>query len=204
MRLPTTADDWRLLGRTVRLVLGTPVYGALAAIVGALTTVLISVSPNVEFVVHTVLFGDLPLGFKLAILREQLPLLGGPFYPVESVLIYVTAALAGTSVATFAYHLREHEVSLRSGSGSTAGVLLATLGAGCAACGPAILAGLIALTGATGLAAIPLQDALVALPLDGLELSLFALVLLVLSLYWLAEGMRGGEIRGCPVDPEQR
>lgn len=63
--------------------------------------------------------------------------------------------------------------------------------AGCAACGSAVLAGLLSLFGVAGAGTL--------LPLDGLEFSLLALVALVLSIYWVAEGMRGGEIRGCPV-----
>ena len=37
-------------------------------------------------------------------------------------------------------------------------------------------------------------------PPDGLEFALGAVVVLTLSIYWLADGMRGGEINGCPVD----
>lgn len=202
--LPTTADDWRLLGRTVRLVLGTPVYGAVALVVAGLTVVLLSITQNLEFVLDVVVFGDLPLGLKLELLRLQLPFLGGGFGAFQGLLLYVTAALVGTSTATLVYHVREHSLSVRGGSGSTLAVALAALGAGCAACGPAILAGVIALTGATGIAALPLDDALASLPLHGLEFSLLAVGLLVLSTFWLAEGMRGGEIRGCPVDPRGR
>jgi hypothetical protein len=31
-------------------------------------------------------------------------------------------------------------------------------------------------------------------------LTALAAIALLLSIYWLAEGMRGGMIRGCPVD----
>lgn len=199
--LLTSAADWRLLGRTVRLVLGTPVYGVLAGGIAVLTAVVLAASTNLQFVLDVVVFGDLALERKLRVLRLQLPFLGERFHALEGALVYVTAALVGTSTATLAYHVREHSLSVRSSSGSTLAVVLATLGAGCAACGPAILAGAIALTGATGLAALPLGDLLVWLPWNGLEFSLLAVVLLVLSTYWLAEGMRGGEIRGCPVEP---
>jgi hypothetical protein len=50
----------------------------------------------------------------------------------------------------------------------------------------------LSLFGASGLVLL--------LPLGGLELSILAVVALLLSTYWLADGMRGGEIRGCPVD----
>ena len=66
------------------------------------------------------------------------------------------------------------------------------LGAGCAACGPAVLVGLLSLVGAAGL--------LTLLPFEGLELTALAALALVLSIFWIADGMRGGMIRGCPVD----
>jgi len=74
-----------------------------------------------------------------------------------------------------------------------AGVVLGVLGAGCAACGSTVLVGLLSLLG--------VSVSLVALPLEGLEFALGAVVVLVLSIYWLADGMRGGRVRGCPVDP---
>jgi FtsH-binding integral membrane protein len=70
--------------------------------------------------------------------------------------------------------------------------VLGTLGAGCAACGSAVLLGLLSLVG--------VSTTLLFLPLDGLEFALGAVVVLTLSIYWLADGMRGGEINGCPVD----
>jgi hypothetical protein len=93
-----------------------------------------------------------------------------------------------------AYHVREHGLSAEGSGGSAIGVFLGLLGAGCAACGSAILVGVLSLVGAAGLAT--------ALPLEGLEFSGLAVVALLLSTYWLADGMRGGEIRGCPVDLE--
>jgi hypothetical protein len=54
-----------------------------------------------------------------------------------------------------------------------------------------VLVGLLSLVGASGT---------VLLPFDGLEFTALAVVALVLSSYWLADGMRGGEINGCPID----
>ncbi|EMA52000.1 hypothetical protein C448_00255 [Halococcus morrhuae DSM 1307] len=54
-----------------------------------------------------------------------------------------------------------------------------------------MLAGVLSLFGVTA--------SLTVLPFEGLEFAALALVALVLSLFWLARGMRGGEINGCPV-----
>ena len=40
------------------------------------------------------------------------------------------------------------------------------------------------------------------LPLEGLEFALVAFVALLLSIFGLARGMRGGETDGCPVAPD--
>jgi len=50
------------------------------------------------------------------------------------------------------------------------------------------------------LSLVGVSTSVLFLPLDGLEFALGAVVVLTLSIYWLADGMRGGEINGCPVD----
>lgn len=190
--LPTSPGDWRLLARTTRLVLSIPGYAALAvlAAVGSLT-VFVGLR-NRDLLLNVVVFGNVPLDARATVLFELYPWVGTAFTPGQSTVLTATAALVGVDVALVAYHLREHRLSIRDGSGGVTGVVLGTLGAGCAACGSAVLAGLLSLFGAGG--------ALALLPLDGLEFALFAIAVLVLSIYWLAEGLRGGTVRGCPVD----
>lgn len=191
--LPTSRSDWRLLGRTIRLVLGHPTYLVLAIVVMALAAILMSVSQNLRFVVEVLLSDSLGFGFKFEFLTSMLPFLGPQYEATHGILIYAIGALTGANVALLAYHLIEHDLSVEGGGGSAAGVVLGTLGAGCAACGPGILAGIVGIVGGAGL--------LANLPYEGLEFSMVAVVVLVLSMFWLADGMRGGEIRGCPVEP---
>lgn len=191
--LPTSRADWRLLGRTIRLVLGGPRYLGFAMVVALLAAIAMSLTQNLQYNVDILLYGDLPLDTKLELVQLQLPFFGEAFDRNRGLLIYTIAALTGTNVAMLAYHVLEHDLSVEGSSGSAAGVVLGTIGAGCAACGPGILAGVVGIVGGAGL--------LANLPYEGLEFSMLAVVVLVLSMYWLAEGMRGGEIRGCPVDP---
>jgi len=191
--LPTRGADWRLVGRTARLVLGVPRYALLAVVAAAVGLTLFVYTLNVGLVNALVLGGSLPVENRLGILVNLYPVVSPTAYTAaEAVVLLVVAALIGVNIAMVAYHLIEH-ATLRGGTGSAAGVVLGTLGAGCAACGSTVLAGLLSLFGATGL--------LTLLPLDGLEFALASLAVLLLSLYWLADGMRGGMIRGCPVDP---
>jgi hypothetical protein len=192
IRLPTEGTDWRLMARTARLVLSIPTYAALAAVASVAALTLFVVSLQVTLVTDIVVGGGLPLANRLTILLELYPFVGTSFGTAQSVLLVVVGLLTGVDVSMAVYHFREHGVSLRQGGTSAAGVLLGTLGAGCAACGSAVLLGVLSLFGVT--------TSLLFLPLDGLEFALGAVVVLVLSIYWLADGMRGGEVAGCPVD----
>ncbi|MFC7098106.1 hypothetical protein [Halobaculum marinum] len=207
-RLPSSRRDARLVARTVRLVLGVPAYAAVAVVVAVLALSGFVLSQNVALVRDTVVGGVLPLDARLTILFEQYPFVGTSYGPVAGAMLVLIAVLTGANVAVVAYHLRENGVLGGDGDtgadagpgsgagggslGSAVGVVLGALGAGCAACGSAVLVGVLSLVGASGV--------VLFLPFDGLEFTLLALVPLGLSLFWLADGMRGAEIRGCPVD----
>ncbi|SDM46306.1 hypothetical protein SAMN04487949_1748 [Halogranum gelatinilyticum] len=196
VKLPTSRDDWRLTARTARLVLTIPTYAVVALLTGIVALSVFVLTQNLALVGDVVLNGTIPLANRLRVLFGQYPFLGGAFTPTTAVAIVAIAALVGVDIAMVVYHFREHGVSPRESSGSAVGVLLGTLGAGCAACGSVLLAGLFSLVGASGL--------LLLLPFDGLEFTFLALFPLVLSMYWIADGMRGGEINGCPVDVARR
>jgi hypothetical protein len=193
--LPTRAGDWRLLGRTLRLVLSIPVYAVLAVLAGLAALSLFVLSQNVALVSFA-LSGRVGIEGGLTILLELYPFVGGSYTTLQGVGLMVLAALTGVDVAFVVYHVREHGITAREGGGSAVAVVLGMLGAGCAACGSAVLVGLLSLFGATGV--------LTLLPFEGQGLTALAAVALVLSMYWLADGMRGGEIRGCPVDVGSR
>lgn len=192
VRLPTRRDDWRLLARTIRLVLGIPRYAVLGllAAIAALSLFVFTQNPAL---VSFALQGPLALGDRVDILLGLYPFLGTSFGLATSLVLVLVAALVGADVALVGYHLHEHDLRAAESGGSVVGVFLGVLGAGCAACGSAVLVGVLSLVGAGGL--------VTALPLEGLEFSGLAVVALVLSMFWLADGMRGGEIRGCPIDP---
>ncbi|MFB6204949.1 MAG: hypothetical protein ABEJ05_00250 [Haloglomus sp.] len=189
--LPTRPDDWWLLGRTLRLVLSIPGYAVLAAVAAWLTLSLFVFSQNVALVSFA-LSGTLPLAGSVTVLTQLYPFVGNSFTPLQGLALVLVALLSGVDIAFVTYHVREHGLSRAESGGSAVGVFLGVLGAGCAACGSAVLVGVLSLVGATGLVTL--------LPFDGLSFTALATVVLVLSMYWLADGMRGGEIRGCPVD----
>ena len=190
--LPSSTDDWRLMSRTARLVLSVPAYAAVAVLAAAVGLSLFVFSLNLPLV-ELAVTGTLPTGARLTILAKLYPFVGTGFGPVQGALLVAVAVLFGVDVAMVTYHLREHGVSLSGGGGSVVGAVLGALGAGCAACGSALLVGVLSLFG--------VSTTLLFLPLDGLEFALLALVALLLSIHWVADGMRGGRVAGCPVDP---
>jgi len=190
--LPSSTDDWRRMGRTARLVLSVPAYAVVGVVAALAGLTLFVVSLNVP-VVDYALTGTLPLGARLTTLFNLYPFVGSAFRPLQGGLLVTVAALFGVDVAMLSCHLREHGGSLSGGGGSVVGAVLGALGAGCAACGSALLVGVLSPFGVSAM--------LLVLPLDGLEFALLALVTVLLSIHWVADGMRGGRVAGCPVDP---
>lgn len=189
-QLPTRTDDWRLMGRTARLVLGLPAYAAIALVTAVVALSMFVLGQNLTLA-EFALTASIGFEDRATILLGLYPFLGTNYGLLAEVLLVTVAALSGVDVAMVVYHFREHGVSIKEGSGSTLGVVLGALGAGCAACGSAVVAGLLSLFGVAGAATL--------LPLDGIEFSILAVIALVLSIYWVADGMRGGEVRGCPI-----
>lgn len=191
--VPTTAADVRLLGRTLRLVLGVPAYAAVAVLggFGFLTGVAVREHWRL-FRGHFLGASHLSATGRLELFASFYPVYGDGFALYVEVALVAVAALVGANLALLVSHAREHDLSASGSGGSLAGVLLGVLGAGCAACGSAVLLGVLGVIGAGG--------ALAVLPLDGVEFALLAVAVLLLSAYWIADGMRGGRIRGCPVE----
>lgn len=178
------------MGTTAWRVLARPAYAAVGVLVTLVVLTAFAASENISLFVFA-LTGPLPLADRLSIVVAQYPFLGVTTYPLADALLVVVALVAGVNGAIAAYHLREHGLSVREGGGGMVGLVVTTLGVGCPTCGTAVLAGLLSLVGVTG--------GLSFLPFDGLSLAVVGLLLLGLSSYWLAEGMRSGEVEGCPV-----
>ncbi|MFH5801529.1 hypothetical protein [Haladaptatus sp. CMAA 1911] len=191
-RIPTSRGDFRVVTRTVRLVLSIPRYficSVLASLIGLSIFVL---SQNTELF-QTLLFNDfLTLQQRITIFSQLFPIIGTAFSPIKEAVLLITSGLFGINLSMSIYHLKEHNISLQSGTGSAVGVIFGTLGAGCAACGSVVLTGFLSFIGATSI--------LTLLPFDGLSFSIISLVIFGLSIYWISSGMRGGTINGCPVD----
>lgn len=194
--LPTARADWRRMGRTTRLVLGHPRWLATAVLASFGVLSVLVLPMHLGYVEAVVLGGSLPLVERVVALVELYPLVGGGDDVLRGTLLYAVSGAVGVNLALFGYHLLEHEVGVREGSGTTAGVVLAGLGAGCSTCGLSIVAAGLSLVGVTG--------SLMVLPLHGLEFLVVGIATALLAVHWTVEGMRGGTVRGCPIDPPER
>jgi len=173
------------------LVLSIPTYAAVGVLAAWLSLTLFTLSQNLTLASDLIVGGSLPLADRLVLVVEQYPFVGTNYSVADGAALLAVVALIGANLALVAYHVREHDLSAAGSGGSVVGVALGVLGAGCAACGSALLLGVLSLFGASGLVLL--------LPLGGLELSILSVVALLVSTYWIADGMRGGEIQGCPV-----
>jgi len=191
-RLPTTRRDWHLMGRIIKLVLTIPRYAIIAVIAAVAALTLFVLSLNIQLVTDLIISGALPLTDRMMILIELYPFIGTSFGLLSGALLSTVSALTGVNVAMAGYHIREHELTVAGSGASMLGIVFGTLGAGCAACGSAVLLGILGLFG--------ISTSLLFLPLDGLEFAILALIVITLSIYWLADGMRGGMVNGCPID----
>lgn len=180
--LPTSRDDWKLLGRGTLVVLRNPRYAVLAAVVALISLGTFIFSQNLRLLIDLVVFGDLPLESKWGIVAGMYSSVITVAEPLSSAVLVTIAALVGVNLSMLTYYVRTQDLTLREGSGSVGGLVLGTLGAGCASCGSAVLVGVASLFGGAG--------ALTLLPLDGLEFSLLAVPLVLLSTYWIAHGLQ--------------
>lgn len=185
-----------MVGTVVRRTIAVPGFVAVAALVGLVVAMLASVSRRLEFVLDALASGDLSAGFKTEFLLLHLPGLGPLTDSVDAIAVAVAAVVAGITAATLARVLLAGSESTSDFAGRDLGLAIGILGIATAALGPAMLAGIAGLVGANGV--------LAALPLGGLEGSLLAVPAMVLSTYWLADGLDGGEDDGGPTVPDDR
>lgn len=180
--LPTSRADWALLASGVWTVLRRPPYAGFAAVIALVSLGVFVFSRNVGLLLDVVVFGDLSLVSKLGIVVAMYAGVVTVAEPLASATLVTIAVLVGVNVSMLAYYVRTQDLTLRRGSGSLGGLVLGTLGAGCASCGSAVLAGVFSLVGGASAASL--------LPLDGLEFSLLAIPLILVSSYWIAHGLR--------------
>lgn len=192
--LPKDKRDLRVTFRVCKLVFSSPSYVLLLLIYLPIVMLSLVVPRNFSLIINIVLFGNISVVAKAETLIGLLPVFTGISYSISTgVLLYLTSFVIAVNLALVTYHISNHELSIEQGASSTLGTVLAVLGSGCASCGSVLLTGVLSLFGIGGI--------LKSLPLAGGEVLLLSIAIGTLSMYWIANGLRGGMVRGCPVNP---
>ena len=178
LNLPTKRADWEYTAGVVGSVITRPLYAVLTFVVSFVATTVFVLPGNVSLVVDIVLFGDAPFVARLGVLADLYPFFG--LKPGRSILLVVAALLVGINVSVLVRGYRNGNIG--GAGGSAVGTTLATLGAGCAACGSALLAAFFSTTAVAGTLAL--------LPFEGVEFLVISLLILVVSTYWTADATR--------------
>jgi hypothetical protein len=178
LNLPTRRADWEYTASVVRGVITQPPYAVLTLVVSFVAVTVFVLPGNVSLVTDIVVFGDAPLGARLGVLVDLYPFFG--LKPGRSILLVIAALLVGVNVSVLVHGFRNGNVG--GAGGSAVGTTLATLGAGCAACGSALLAAFFSTTAVAGTLAL--------LPFEGMEFLFISLIILVVSTYWTADSTR--------------
>lgn len=161
-------------------VLSKPAYAVFTLATAFVALTAFVLPGNISLVNTVVLFGDAPLGARLAVLADLYPFFGQTVG--TSILLTATALLIGVNLSVLINGWKRGNIG--GAGGSAAGTTLATLGAGCAACGSALLAAVFSVTSVAG--------ALTVLPFEGTEFVLIALAVILLSTYWTVDATREG------------
>ncbi len=160
----------------------------LLAAVGVGTTLLMffvqTLVTNIGFMRELVTNPALPLSEKVDVLMLFALAPTTTMTPVQVLLASLLATLAGINMALVSqvYLMR---TTCHAGIGGGAGMLGGILGAGCSSCGAVVLSVFLPFTAALGIVAL--------LPLKGMEFTLAAIVLLVVTAW-----RTGARIRGQP------
>ena len=110
--------------------------------------------------------------------------------PAKAYMILLASAVATNMVLLlFYYRMHRSAPSLFSITGNLTGIVFASLGFGCAACGSVFVTALFATVGGTGLIAL--------MPLHGMEVGILGIVLLILSAWHLSSSIQRPPT--CPI-----
>lgn len=151
----------------------------LVPVLSAVLYILVMLGGNFSYIRSLVSF-SLPVSAKLELLSVFITSPLSLFSPSSFALTLLAIVLFAIQLVMLNYFLKIRKTGVESGSIilSGSGTFLALLGIGCASCGSIVFTTIAAASG------VAIQN---YLPFGGEELSIFAVVLLALSIYRLAK-----------------
>ncbi|BBP03057.1 hypothetical protein TPL01_21610 [Sulfuriferula plumbiphila] len=167
--------------------LGLAVAIALAAFLASLWI------PNYKLIGAVFITPDVTLDTKLQLLASLLAGISTNFGAFAAFSAATIPLLFGVDIAMLVYFLRRRRARLPHGeiAASVGGAASGVVAAGCAACGSFLLVTILSFLGASG--------ALALLPLQGGELGLLSIALLLLSIFLIARKIAAPVV--CEIKP---
>lgn len=140
-------------------------------------------SPNFDLVIKILASTSIGISAKVALIGSLYGSIFSNYTLVNGSLTLILLVLFSVNISLFVFYIRRAQKGAtgfkRTHVRSLAGIVSGVFGIGCAACGSVVLTGLAASLGATGV--------LLMLPLHGGEFTIFGVVLLVWSIYFLVK-----------------
>ena len=170
-----------MFARAFTAVFKHPSYVALSTTVALLVFAFAAWLPNVRLLFSILTASDISLADKLTFPLRLLESITTNFTTLSVTYAIAIALLTGINVALITYYVRRQKQQLSQAgiAASGLGILLGTVGIGCAACGSLILTSLLGTVGGAGLIAV--------LPLRGGEFGIVGAMLLLSATYLLAK-----------------
>lgn len=163
----------------------------LALSIGVVALAAFSLAQQWEFVLDVLRIPGVAPAERAVVLLDRFPVVGSAYEPLRGWLLVTVSAETGILVALLHRAMRETRLAANQGTAGTAGIALGTLGAGCAACGTTVLAGV--------LSAFGLSSVLVLLPWEGIELLVLGVLGMLVSIHHVTaalarqtRGLEGG------------
>ncbi len=178
---------------SLKRVLGRIAYLSGAIIVSFLVFLIIVWSSNFSGIWQVVSSSSFDFFEKLNFLWSFIPSITTNYTAFSAFYLLLISVLTGLNVAAFMFYVKQRRRIKSDKSVRLAGIggaISAVFGIGCAACGAALIAPLLALLGAGGV--------LAALPFDGQEFGAVSVLLLLFSLVVLLRRINDPLV--CPVD----
>lgn len=191
--VPTDRTDVRMTAGTVGEVLRDVRYALLGCLGAAVALLFVVFAQNPQVFIDVVLLSSFPLTTRLEVIWGLLPLVSPAYSPATTVVIAFVVAIIGINVALIAYMVTAGGGGVKESSGSTVGAVLATFGVGCTACGLPVIGELAIVFGFAGAV-----GTIGFLPFGGNEFTALAVLVLVLSMYWIVRNIN--EDDACRID----
>ena len=183
MQFPTSKDDLVFTATKSFKILRRKEYLLFSLVFSFLSLSIFVLPGNLSIVIDLVIFGELSLSDRIILLLDFYPFFSGTF--LNSFLLIITSFLVGINISIIVYGYLNGDVV--SSKGGVVGSFLGMLGAGCAACGSALLATVFSVSSVASTLSI--------LPLHGSEILILSIIILSISIFWAVESVS----QKCPL-----